>query len=186
MLLMGLAAAHFSPAENHLGDERAWKVALYPARLYDAVRAEAQSGADPRPIWDALTREIADLIHWASGTTSNQGGHRLLYQTQDGQWHWNQDAVTQYDVMHAWALEGGMITADDSEEAGTDGGSVTENTNAGDGGDEGLQVIVDMKQALFEAAELCDTGQEEQLRQALVMVEGPRKRIRDNIWNWRH
>lgn len=44
--------------------------------------------------------------------------------------------------------------------------------DGGDGDGEGVQVIQDMRQALFEAAELCDTGQEKRLRYALVTVDG--------------
>lgn len=202
MLLMGLASSGFSPHDDHDGDEWAWETALQPPRLYEAVLAEvnaANAAGDgrPRPIWDAVVREVIDLLHWAAGPRALRGGQQLLYQTQDLRWHWNQTAASEYDVMHAWAVDGGVVQPDESERAGTDGGTAAGGTNAGGGGDGGgegerngdgvgEQAVREVRGALFEAAELCDKNEEEALRYALVMVEGPRRRVRDDLWNWGH
>lgn len=188
MLLMGLASNRFSPNDDHDGDEAAWQAALHPPRLYEAVLAENQRGPGPRPIWEGVVQEVVDLLNWAAETRSLQGGDRLLFQTADSQWHWNQSAASEYDVMHAWAVEGGIIKPDENEQTGTDGVSGGDGGREGEqnDGDGGEQVTAEIRQALMDAADLCDTGQEERLCYALVLVEGPRRRIRDDIWNWGH
>lgn len=192
---MGLASSGFSPLDDHWNDEKAWESALYPARLYEAVVAEAKSGVQPRPIWRAVLEEVQDLLHWAAGPRALRGGHQLLYQTADSRWHWNQSAVSDYDVMHAWAVDGRVFG--ESERTSTDGGTPTNHSNGSSGGnggrgseqngsDEGVQAVTEIRTALFQAAELCDKNQEEGLRYALVLVEGPRRRIREDMWNWGH
>lgn len=199
MLLMGLAANHFSPDDPKFNDEDAWRNALSPPRLYDAVLAERRSGVQPQPIWDALEVEIAFLLNWASRRENFQDGHQLLHQTEDFQWHWDRNAASEYDVMHAWAVEGGLMEPDQDEDASADGGQGHDDANPGGGGDGGReggrdgggggepgeQVITELVTALHTASEACYTGDENRLAQALLQVEGPRQRMRDDMWSRR-
>lgn len=185
MLLMGLANNGFSPNNIHDGDEAAWQGALQPPRLYDIVAAEAHRDPQRRPVWDALQQEVRDLLFWASTARDVQGADRLLYQTVDGQWHWNGNAAHNYDVMHAWAVDGGWMARDDwIVQARSDGGTATNTENGGEGVSQDHPLIGNLRGALFEAAELCDRNQERGLIRALSAVHDARLRVRQHLWNW--